>query len=659
VDHDFPYNIYGAQQDNSTVRIASRTTGGGIDTRAWWDVGGGESGWIAPHPKNSNIVFAGSYGGLITRYDHRTGQVRNVTVYPENPMGHGAEGMKYRFQWNFPLLFSPHDPPVLYAGGNILFRTTTDGQSWEAISPDLTRNDRSKMGPSGGPITKDNTSVEYYGAIFTVSESPVQKGVIWTGSDDGLVHVTRDGKKWDNVTPKDMPEWIQINSIEASPFDAATAHFAATMYKHDDYRPYLYRTTDYGKSWTKIDSGIPDGAFTRVIREDPNKRGLLYAGTETGMYVSFNGGAKWQSLQLNLPVTPITDLAVHKREKDLVAATQGRSFWVLDDLTLLHQATDATGQADVTLFQPEDAYRMPGGGGFRRGPATFGENPPAGVVIYYHLAKRPEGEVTLEFLDAAGKSVRKFSSRPPAETPTPGGAEEGFFGGGPPARLTANEGLNRFVWNLRHEDARRFSGLIMWAGSVTGPRVTPGAYTARLTVGGKPYTTTFAVKKDPRIEATQADFDKQQTLSLQIRDKLSATHEAIIRIREVRKQVNDMAALWKDDPRAKKVLEAGKALAARLTAVEEELYQTKNQSNQDPLNYPIRLNNKLAALGGVVEAGDGAPTAQSYEVFKDLSAKIDAQLAKLGEILKRDLEDFNKTVREEKIPAVGLKDSSN
>jgi len=366
VDNDFPYNVYGAQQDNTTVRIASRTTSGGIGTQHWWPVGGGESGWIAPHPKDTNIVFAGSYGGLLTRYDHRTGQSRDVNVWPDNPMGHGAEGMKYRFQWNFPILFSPHDANVLYTAGSMLFRSTNEGQSWTAISGDLTRNDRSKMGPSGGPITKDNTSVEYYGTIFTVMESPVRKGVIWTGSDDGLVHVTQDGgKSWSNVTPKDMPEWIQINSIEASPHDPATAYFAGTMYKSDDFRPYLYKTSDYGKTWKKIVSGIAETAFTRVIREDPHKRGLLYAGTETGMYVSFNDGEQWQSFQLNLPVVPITDLALHKGEKDLVVATQGRSFWILDDLAVLHQMTDAISQSDVHVFQPEDTYRMGGGRGGR------------------------------------------------------------------------------------------------------------------------------------------------------------------------------------------------------------------------------------------------------------------------------------------------------
>ncbi|HEX8709534.1 MAG TPA: hypothetical protein VF723_14915, partial [Pyrinomonadaceae bacterium] len=400
LDNDFPYHIYGAQQDNSTVRIASRTNDAGIGLRDWYDVGGGESGWIAPYPKDSNIVFAGSYGGLVTRYDHHTGQLRDVSPWPENPMGQGAGELKYRFQWNFPLLFSPHDPETLYAAGNVLFKSTTQGQSWEVISPDLTRNDKSKLGSSGGPITKDNTSIEYYCTIFTVMESPVRKGVIWTGSDDGLVQVTRDGgKSWENVTPQGMPEWIQINSLDASPFDPATAYVAATMYKSDDFRPYLYKTSDYGKSWKKITSGIPDTAFTRVIREDPNRRGLLYAGTETGIYVSFNDGESWQPLQLNLPVVPITDLIVHRGQKDLIAATQGRAFWILDDLTVLHQLADAASAADAFLFKPEETYRWQGGGNSPLPPtSTLGRNPANGAVIHYYLKGKPQGQITLEFL---------------------------------------------------------------------------------------------------------------------------------------------------------------------------------------------------------------------------------------------------------------------
>lgn len=651
VDNDFPYNIYGAQQDNSTVKITSRTVDSGIDVMHWYEVGGCESGWIAPHPKNSDIVFAGCYGGFISRYDHRTGQLRNVTVWPDNPMGAGAEAMKYRFQWNFPILFSPHEN-TLYTGGNVLFKSTNEGQSWQPISGDLTRNDKSKQGSSGGPITKDNTSVEYYCTIFTVMESPVQKGVIWTGSDDGLVQVTRDGgKNWENVTPKtdQMPEWIQINSIDASSHDAATAYVAATMYKWDDFKPYLYKTSDYGKTWKKITNGIPDGAFTRVVREDPNKRGLLYAGTETGIYISFDDGETWQSLQSNLPVVPITDLAVHKREKDLIASTQGRSFWVLDDLTVLHQMAD-TANADAYLFKPEDVYRMPGSGGFLAPGATIGQNPPSGAVFYYYLKNRPAGEVTIEILDSTGKSVNKYTNRPQNVAGQGGG---GFGGGQSVAPM--NQGLNRFIWNFRYANATSFPGLIMWSGSLQGPVAVPGVYQAKLTVDGKTLTQSFEIKKDPRIDTTQQDFAKQFDLLIKIRDKVTEIHEAITQIRDARKQVEDIVARMKDQPNGKAIADAAKSLNDKMIAVEEALYQTKNQSNQDPLNYPIRLNNKLAALTGVVSSADAAPTEQSYAVYEDLVAKITVELLKFDQIIKNDLPAFNKLVRDQNVPAVIVK----
>jgi photosystem II stability/assembly factor-like uncharacterized protein len=693
LDNDFPYHIYGAQQDNSTVRIASRTTDAGIREADWYDVGGGESGWIAPSPKDSEIVFAGSYGGLITRYDHHTGQLRDVSPYPNNPMGAGADVLKYRFQWNFPILFSPHDPNTLYSGANVLFRSLNEGQTWKAISPDLTRNDKSKQGASGGPITKDNTSIEYYGTIFSVMESPVQKDVIWTGSDDGLVQVTRDGgKNWNNVTPSNdlMPEWIQINSIEASPHDPATAYVAATMYKWDDYRPYLYKTSDFGKTWKKIISGIPATTFTRVIREDPNKRGLLYAGTETGLYVSFDDGAHWQPMQFNLPVVPITDLAIHKREQDLVAATQGRAFYVFDDLPLIHQMMDAGGMDAIKqtrLFQPENPYRMDGGGFPLPANATIGRNPPNGAVVYYSLKSKPTTDVVLEFLDASGKSIQKFTAKaakaeaaPPSPgaspsavaspTPTPGTAQvttapeepqapsgeesEGFGGGGAP-RVTTDVGLNRFVWDLRYAESVRFPGMILWAGEMRGPRVVPGIYQVRLTVDGKTMSENFEVKADPRLSASAVDYAKQLELGLKIRDKVTEAHNAIIQIRDVRKQVDDLLKRIAGQPSYKVVNEAATELKKNLASVEESLYQTKNQSSQDPLNYPIRLNNKLAALAGVVQSADAAPTDQSYAVYDELVVQIDAQLAKLGQIMKTEVPAFNQLVRDQNIPAVTVK----
>jgi photosystem II stability/assembly factor-like uncharacterized protein len=692
VDEDFPYHIYGAQQDNSTVKIKSRSEEFGITASDWHDVGGGESGWIAPSPRDSNVVFAGSYGGYLTRYDHRTRQLRAVNVWPDNPMGHGAESMKYRFQWNYPIFFSPHDASVLYVGGDRLFRSTDEGQSWEALSGDLTRNDRAKQGPTGGPITKDNTSVEYYNTIFAAAESRVAKGVIWAGTDDGLVHVTRDnGKTWANVTPRGMPEWIQINSVEPSPHEAGAAYAAATMYKHDDFRPYLYKTADYGRTWQKIDRGIPDGSFTRVVREDPHRRGLLYAGTETGMFISFDDGANWQPFQLNLPHVPITDLAVHRREKDLVVATQGRSFWVLDDLTVLHQMTDAMreGRGETALLKPEDAYRTPGAGGVQLpATATIGANPPNGVVVHYNLKAAPTTDLVLEVLDAAGKPVTKFTAKaPPRPTPTPepaqqsvsgqqgtsrapgaaavttppaqpaapSGEEASAFGAQSGPRLTTNVGLNRFVWDMRYPEAARFPGLILWAGELRGPRAVPGQYQVRLTVDGQTRTQTFEIRKDPRVQTTPDEYQRQFALLAQIRDKLTETHNAIARLRDVRNQINDLVKRAEGQPNAAPVIESGRALVARMTAVEETLYQTKNQSSQDPLNFPIRLNNRLAALGGIVASADAQPTNQSLALYDELTAQIDAQLRQLDQLMSTDLRAFNQQARAADIPFVIVK----
>jgi len=655
LDEDFPYHIYGAQQDNSTVRIASRTLAGGITANDWYDVGGGESGWIAPDPRNSQIVYAGSYGNLITRQDKRTGQMRNINAWPDNPMGYGADTLKYRFQWSFPIAFSPHDPKTLYIGSNVLMKTGNEGQNWETISPDLTRNDKSKQLSSGGPVTQDNTSIEYYDTIFTFMESPVTKGVIWAGTDDGLVQLTRDGgKHWDNVTPKGFPEWSQVNSIDASTFDAGTAYVAVTAYKLDDFHPYLFKTNDYGKTWTKIVNGIPDRHFTRVVKEDPNHRGLLIAGTEFGLYISFDDGANWKSFQLNLPIVPIADVAFHKREQELVVATQGRSFYILDDMPLLYQNTPAVQTEDAHLFKPKDAYRIGGGRGFggggRGGGGAIGENPPSGAVVGYWLKARPQGEVKLEILDSAGKPVNEFSSRAPEPPPPAEGGENNAFGGrggGAPARVSAQAGMNRFTWNMRYPDATTFPGIILWAGSMTGPLAAPGSYQVRLTVDGKTQTQSFAIKKDPRLDTTPEDYAKQLTLALQIRDKLSETNEGVIRIRELRKQLDEYAK--RDD---KGVADAAKALIAKLTAVEEELYQTKNRASEDPLNYPIKLNNKLAYVMGVVESSDNQPTAQSYMVYEDVATKANGELKTLNALMTTDLANFNKLIHDRNVPAV-------
>jgi photosystem II stability/assembly factor-like uncharacterized protein len=647
LDSDFPYHAYGSQQDNSTVRIASRAGGPGITDRDWYDVGGGESGWIAPDPRDSDIVYAGSYGNLITRNDHRTGQTRNINAWPDNPMGYGAESLKYRFQWSFPIVFSLHDPRSLYIACNVLMKTTNEGQSWENISPDLTRNDKAKQKSSGGPITQDNTSIEYYDTIFTVAESPLAAGQIWVGTDDGLVQLTRDGgKTWSNVTPKGMPEWIRINAIDPSPFDAGTAYMAATNYQQDDFRPYLYKTSDFGKTWKSIVSGIPDTHFTRAIREDPNHRGWLVAGTEFGLYRSTDDGAAWKPFQLNLPVTPITDLMFHKREKELVVATQGRAFWIFDDLPLLYQLEPAQTSEDLHLYQPKDSYRGAGG---RRSPTPvpgIGENPAAGLVVNYWLKEKPKGDLKLEFLDSAGKLVQEYSSKAEPRRAAPPG-EDDEEGSPPPPRVTVQKGMNRFVWNQRYQDATTFPGIIMWAAGVQGPRVSPGRYQVRITVDGKSQTQPFEVKPDPRYKTTPEEYGKQLSLALQIRDKLSETNAGVVRIREVRRQLEEFSK--RDD---KKVADAAKALIQKLTAIEENLYQTKNRANEDPLNYPIKLNNKLAYVLGTVSNSESQPTAQSYMVYEDLAPQVNAKLRALDGILKDDLVAFNKLVRDAGVPAV-------
>ena len=651
-DDRFPYSLYGAQQDNSTVAIASRGAGAGIGLRDWYPVSGCESGFIAPKPGDPDVVYAGCYGGYIGRLDRRTGQERAITVWPDNPMGWGAEGMKYRFQWTFPIVASQHDKDVLYTAGNIVFRTTNEGSSWQAISPDLTRNDKTKLGPSGGPITKDNTSIEYYGTIFALAESPRDAKVLWAGSDDGLVHVTRDGgQTWTNVTPKGLAEWSRVSQVDASPHDAGTAWLAVNRYQLDDYRPYAYVTTDYGQSWKPIAAGLPADSFVRVLREDPVRRGLVFAGTETGVHVSFDSGTTWQPLQRNLPVVPITDLVV--KNDDLVVATQGRSFWSLDDIGALRAAKPDIVNAAVHLFPPSPAYRF--GGGEGRGPV--GKNPAYGAQIRYLLKDAPKQgeEVKLDILDAKGAVVRSFSSKE-EKGEDKKEEDDGDDDDGPPAAtaksLPAKAGLNSFTWDLRYAEASKFKGMILWGGQTAGPRVVPGRYEARLSAAGQTLSQPFEVRKDPRVQTSDADYAKQQQLLLQIRDELSRTNDAIGRLRAVRDQARTAAERAKGGPAEKAVEEARDALAKKLTAVEEALYQTRNRSSEDPLNFPIQLNNKLAALGSSVGSSDAAPTEQAYAVHDDLKKRIDAELATLDKVLAEDVPAFNRLVREKEVPAV-------
>ncbi len=638
-DNHFPYRILGAQQDNSTVRILHRSTSGsGITERNWEPSAGGESAHLAVDPLNPEIVYGGSYDGFLSRVDHENQQMRLIDVWPDNPMGHGAEDLKYRFQWNFPIFFSPHDPHKLYTTSNYVHVTTNEGQSWEIISPDLTRNDPSTLGPSGGPITKDNTGVEYYGTIFAAFESPHEAGVIWTGSDDGLVHITRDGgKSWQNVTPAGMPEWMLINSMEPDPFNPGGCYLAGTRYKMGDYKPYLYKTSDYGKTWKRIDSGIPEGYFTRVVRADPKRQGLLYAGTEKGMFISFDDGASWQPFQLNLPIVPITDLTI--KNDNLIAATQGRAFWIIDDLTPLHQLNDQVANSDYYLFKPMPSYRLQGAGRGRPSK-TAGENHPGGVMVHFYLKKASDSsDVKLEFLENDGTLIRAYSTAAKKKN----------------EKLKVKEGFNRFVWNMRYPDAESFDGLIMWWASVTGPLAKPGSYKVRLTVEGQSMEMPFEILPDPRASATPADYAAQFDFLIKVRDKLSETHRAIKQIREVRQQINQVKETIKGREEYKPIAEEAGQVLDEMKAIEETLYQTKNRSGQDPLNFPIRLNNKLAHLSSQVGVGNYPPTTQAEAVRQEVTQAIDKELQKLDKIMTQDIPALNRKIKEAGIDFISVK----
>jgi photosystem II stability/assembly factor-like uncharacterized protein len=637
-DNHVPYRIYGAQQDNSTVRISHRSDGSAITEDDWEDTAGGESGFLAPDPNDPDIVYGGSYGGFLERVNHRTREVRDVQVWPDNPIGRGADDLKYRFQWNFPILFSPIDPTTLYAAGNVLFKTQDGGQSWTAISPDLTRNDPTKLGPSGGPITKDNTSVEYYCTIFAVAASHHDGNVIWCGSDDGLVHVTRDGgANWTNVTPPDLPEWAMINSLEVHPTEPGGLYLAATRYKLDDFRPYLFKTTDYGQTWTPINNGIDRRHFTRVVRADPGRAGLLYAGTENGMYVSFDDGQAWQPFQLNLPIVPITDLAI--KNGDLIVATQGRSFWVLDDLSLLHQWQPEITQAPAHFFQSRPTFRMRGRSS-GRATATAGQNAPGGVVLRYHLAKAPTSEqtVAIEISDPSGQLIHRWSTEP-----APGSRER---------KLDVSAGMNRLDWDLRHPGAETFPGNVLWGGGTQGPRAVPGMYQARLIVGDQTLTMDFEIQKDPRCAATDEDFRMQFDFLASSRDKLTEIHRSIRKLRDVRDQLKVWRGRLEKDEAYKSLVESIDATVGKLDEIENQLYQTRMQSSQDPLNFPIRLNNRLSALVSAVDTGDNRPTQQSVAFRDELFGLVDEQLASLDQVFREDLNAINAAILQQQIPAV-------
>ncbi len=689
-DNQAPYRVYGSQQDNTAISLPSFSPLGAITQQEWYEPGGGESGYIAINPKNPDIVFGGAIGsgagnGRLTRHDRRTGQERNVTVWPDaNSMGDGAKDLKYRFQWTFPLFYSAHDPDTLYATSNVVHRSKDEGQSWSVVSPDLTRNDATKMEASGGPITKDNTGAEVYGTIFAFVESPHQRGLFWAGSDDGLVHLSHDGgTTWENITPKDLPEWALISVIEPSPHDAATAYLAATRYKLDDYAPYLFKTSDYGKTWQRITKGIGDNDFTRVIREDPVRRGLLYTGTETGVYLSYDDGGQWHSFPGTLPVCPIHDLIV--QGSDLIAATHGRSFWILDDLTPLRQYTGEMGDTALHLFTPRDFVRLRTykGYGSDPGPAmsyrmagttvityrqkkkangeteevliNAGENPPDGVIVRYYLKEKPTAPITLTFLDERGQEIRTITSKKEEEAKPAEGEKKKEEDKGPFA--PAEAGLNRFIWDTRYAEAKKVPGDTSTEEALAGPMVVPGAYQVRLTVGEETQTVSFRIEKDPRVDVSQRDLEAQRDFLLQLRDKLTETHEAILMLRDVRAQAEGwekrLGGKQAADPAPSTqhaaLVEAAKALGEKAKAIEAELIEEKADS---PLQPPARLNAKLATLAGFANSADVAPTEQAQAVYQEIATRIDRQLRQMDDLMEADLAAFNRQVREAGIAAI-------
>ncbi|MGI9627645.1 MAG: WD40/YVTN/BNR-like repeat-containing protein, partial [Longimicrobiales bacterium] len=659
-DNQYPYWVYGGQQDNSSVAIKSRDMDGSIGPADFRPSAGCESAYLAFDPDNPRYQYGGCYLGQISERDEATGLSRNVQVRPGLPASVEPKNMKYRFNWNAPIIVSPFDPNVIYHGSNHVLRSRDRGNSWEEISPDLTKDDPRYQGPGGGPITNEGAGGEIYGTVFSIAPSAVTEGVIWTGSDDGLVHVTQDnGVNWTNVTPPNLPDEYSVNAIDASPHEPGAAYVAMTAYKFNDFTPIAFKTSDFGQSWEEITDGIPPNHWIRVVREDTEQRGLLYAGTELGAYVSFDDGGEWQPLQLNLPVTPITDLKVHRG--DLVASTQGRAFWILDDLSPLrqtHAQHEAIASADAWLFQPRDAFRQGGGGGFggAPGPAAVARNPQSGAVVHFRLSEsavggsaeagtsedRPrEPGVRLEFLSEAGEVLRTYSSQP---SPGPGA----------PSRLEAAPGMNRQAWDLRREAVPRVEGLFVF-GALRGPMVPPGRYTARLTVGdGEPSETSFMVQDIPQLaaEITAGDHQDREALLSQIATELTRLHESVTTLESVQAQVEAAVDRTQEHAQADQIKEAGGALSDSVMAVDSMLVQRKWTTGQDPTVFTTRLNQFFIYLLGAVDGTPGAPTKGMTDQFRELTEQWREYEGQVEWILGPGVQEFNILLRELGVDAV-------
>ena len=645
VDNAFPYHIYGAQQDNSNVGIASQTDSGVIGRENWFVAGGGECGFVVPDPRDWHIIYSNNEG-YITRYDKNKEEVQDVSVWPLDNAGHGAANLVHRFQWVSPLMLSPHNPDVLYTAAECVFKSSDHGQSWTQISGDLTRNDKSKQQPSGGPLTNDITSVEYYDTVFALAESPVNKGTIWAGTDDGLVQVTSDDDQhWSNVTPK-MPEWSTIDLVDPSPHDGNTAYIAVDRHKLDDFKPYIFKTTNLGKTWSAIVNGIPDGAYVHVVREDPKRKGLLYAGTETGVFVSFDDGAHWQPLQLNLPVSPIHDLVV--KDDDLVVATHGRSFWVLDDLTPIRQLNKQSLTADVILYQPQAALRLHYPTEFdRRQPV--GDNPPPGAIINYYFKTAPKDEVSLDILDTSGKVVRHLSSKEKKEGEQPPEWPDRVER---PKTIPANEGMNRFAWDLRYNDPVQIPGAFYTGEGPKGPLALPGDYQVKLTLGGKSQTAPLHLAIDPRTKDAGPALQKQFTLSMQVNDRISQLHQAVNEIRDLKSQIQTLHKRFGDDQRLKPALDAADQLDHKMSEVEQQLIQVNMKGSEGNLAFPNTLNERFDTFSHTIDAGDTEPTKPQLDVFQLLSSQLEDQLKKWAQIKTEDVPKVGDLIKQANLPAL-------
>lgn len=659
-DSRFNYYLYGSQQDRGTVAITSRSDGDLIGQTDWYSVGGGESGFVLPSPLDPDVVYAGSLYSAFTRFDRKAGQSRDISPWPINELNLPASDTKYRFGWTAPMLISPQDPHTLYIGAQVLLKTTDEGKNWSVISPDLTRNDKAKQASSGGPVTQDNTTVEYFDMISTVAESPFQSGLIWVGTDDGLIQITRNGgSSWERVTPKGMPEWSMVSTIESSPFSSGTAYVAVDAHRLDDFRPYIYRTTDFGKTWTQITDGLPSNCYLHVVREDPRKKGLLYAGTETGIYVSFDDGDHWQSLQLNLPTVPVYDLAIH--ENDLTVATHGRAFWILDDLSPLRQAKAVAETRNFYLYPPEPAYRVRGdnfyattSSGAPSSPLA-GQNPPPGAILDYFLPEAPKGPLQVEILDTKGNLVRRFVANPsPQQTKNEkevlisSGAVEVADGEEYPNQPTTRVGLNRFIWDLMYRGSQRGSGQT----EIPAPLVVPGNYTVRLTVNGKSQDQPLVLREDPRVHASIADLEAEFDLQIKVRDRLKEAQEALEEMREVHAQLLALSKRIKVDDSLADIAKAVDDVEARTTGAEKAVTGWKVEGDRYSLNYPPALDDQLNWLFMFTGAGDGAPGRPFYNVYDQLSQQLDTELHNWEQIKNTDLRQLNELIRRNNIPAV-------